>query len=61
MRVTTRKLAKLLSEELERDYWGDIDPFLFKMVAQGIDTEDDNAEDAKALKHVLDRVVEKIK
>lgn len=48
-----RAFARLFHEALERDSWGDIDPFLLKMIAEGIDEEDDNAKDAKALRKVL--------
>lgn len=60
--LTTERLATLLSEELEADGWGDIDPWWIKMVAEGDHTEDDDHhEQAEALAKVLDRVVKRIK
>lgn len=58
------RLAQILSEELERDHWGTIDPHLFKMVGRTLevdDTElDDNDEEAEALQQVLERTVQRI-
>jgi uncharacterized protein YgfB (UPF0149 family) len=59
-KVTAQSLARLLDEELERDSWGDVEPFLLKMVANGIDADDDNAEDARALEEVLERIVARL-
>ena len=54
MPITAQRLAQLLHEEFDLDNWGDIDPFLFKLVAEGDFAEDD---DARALEEVLVRVV----
>ena len=53
--LTPEKLAEVLFEELERDSWGDIEPFLFRMIAEGIDRDDDQRDEANALKLVLKR------
>lgn len=56
-----QKLAAILFEEFERDAWGDVDPHLFGMVADGLeDSDDDAAEDAAELKKVLKRVVKRL-
>ena len=56
--MTTTELARILSEELERDGWGDLDPYLFEELASGPpDPESDNYEEVVALRAVLDRVV----
>jgi hypothetical protein len=56
-----KKLAAILFEEFERDAWGDIDPFLFGMIADGLeDSDDDNAEEAQELKKVLKRAVKRL-
>jgi hypothetical protein len=60
--LTTERLATLLSEELEREKWGDVDPYWIQMVAEGNYTEDDDHHDqAEALTKVLDRVVARLK
>ena len=60
--LTTERLATLLYEELERDGWGDVDPYWIQMVAEGNYTEDDDHHDqAEALGKVLDRVVARLK
>jgi hypothetical protein len=59
--ITTKQLARILHEEFDRDGWGDIDPYLFKVVGAGKDDEDDddfnNAED---LREVLERATARI-
>jgi len=60
--LTTERLAEILHEELDRDDWGDVDPFWIRMVSEGNHTEDDeHHEDAEALANVLDRVVARLK
>lgn len=59
--MKAEQLAQILADEFARDSWGYIDPYLFKMVSKGIDPDDDSAENAEALKEVLDRVVKRIK
>ena len=57
--LTTERLA---TQELERDGWGDVDPYWIQMVAEGDYTEDDDHHDqAEALGKVLDRVVARLK
>lgn len=59
--MTTEELARVLYEELERDQWGDIDPYWLKMIATGADSEDeDDASDVASLRAVLDRVVARL-
>lgn len=53
--MNAQQLASILDEELERDGWGEIDPYLIKTVAEGIDDEDDNASDVHAIEQVLER------
>jgi hypothetical protein len=43
------RLAGLISEELERDSWGTIDPLWFKAIANGENPDDYNDEDAVAI------------
>lgn len=53
-------LAKLLSQELERDNWGTIDPFWIKLAADSSIEHDDDSEDirnAQAFLEVLGRVI----
>jgi hypothetical protein len=61
-KITAKRLALLLAEELERDSWGDIDPYLFREVAE--DDPDRPAttdpDDAKALAEVLERVTTRL-
>lgn len=59
--LTVELLAATLFEELENYNWGDVDPFLFTMVAEGLDPDDDNYLDALCLKQVLDAVVARLK
>jgi len=60
--LTTERLATLLHEELDRDGWGDVDPYWIQMVAEGNYTPDDGHHDqAEALGKVLDRVVARLK
>ena len=60
--LTTERLATLLHEELERESWGDVDPYWIQMVAEGSYTEEDSHHDqAEALAKVLDRVVKRLK
>ncbi len=60
-RQRIQRLAKLLSEELERDSWGVVDPFWLKLVADS-SIEHDGSEDmknAEALSEVLGRVIQR--
>lgn len=56
-----RKLARLISEELDRDNWGDVDPYLFKLIADGEagmpDLDEDLMRDSMWLHEVIERVV----
>lgn len=56
MPLTVTRLAQLLSESFELDGWGDIDPHLFSEVARPW-VNSDHAEEAQALREVLQRVV----
>lgn len=67
--ITARKLAGLLFEEFEKDGWGDIDPILFGLVADGKthgeDTDDEDRDpdletDAQGLEAVLERVIKRL-
>lgn len=58
--LTVKALAKLMCEELERDNWGDVDPYLFRTIAEGIPADYDNSHDARALQKVLKRVVARL-
>jgi hypothetical protein len=57
--LTAEKLAKILDEEFEQDNWGDIDPYLFKEVVKPV-KDSDHADDAEALREVLERVVKRL-
>lgn len=69
MRTSTQRLAAILFEELEKDGWGDIDPTLFGLVADGYphgedcdedDRDEDLETDAQGLEVILERVVKRI-
>lgn len=63
MKISAEQLAFLLYEELDRDQWGDVDPYLFKHIVlrRDLDPEpDDNDADAAALRQVLTRVVDRL-
>lgn len=53
----TRALAKVLHEELERDGWGDIEPWCIRCVAEG---DFVFHEDALDLSMVFRRVVQRL-
>jgi hypothetical protein len=53
--ITKETLARLLHEEFERDHWGDVDPDLFRHVADP-EPEDGNYDDVMSLRAVLERV-----
>ena len=55
--MTSEQLAKILYEEFERDGWGDIDPYLFCCVSEGVT----DVEYAAGMKSALDRVVVRLK
>lgn len=66
MELTTRNLARLMSEELEKESWGDIDPYLLEVIANEADKAEDevgsnDAAEASELQRVLDRVIERLK
>lgn len=54
--LTTERLAAILSEELEADDWGDIDPFIFKLIAAR-----EGGQYVPDMREVLDRVVRRLK
>ena len=56
--LTAETLARYLAEEFEGGFWGDIDPNLFRSVA---DPGEFLGEDAEDLKILLQTVVDKIK
>lgn len=63
--INARQLATLIWNELERDCWGDIEPFLIETVADGAVEElkregDDNATGAEDMQELLERVAAKI-
>lgn len=67
--ITARKLAGLLFEEFEKDAWGDIDPVLFGIVADGNthgedrddeDRDEDLETDAQGLEAILERVIKRM-
>ena len=59
--MTAKQLAILLYEELERNSWGDIDPYWIQCIAQGVDMTDDCYESAVIdLREVLTRVADRI-
>lgn len=61
MTIGARELAKLLAEELERDQWGDIDPYLFRMIADGhAPTSGHDDVQGAALARVLERVAARL-
>lgn len=58
-KLTVEHLAKLLSDSFEEDFWGDMDPYWLKEVVEPVE-DSYHAEDAEALRQVLQRVVDKI-
>ena len=60
--ITAQYLAQLLAEELARDEWGDVDPFLIECVAASTDgdPEDAHSDDTKAMRAVLERVADRL-
>jgi len=58
-----KALAAAIYKELEKDGWGEIDPYWFKMIAEGdlenIEDDDDEAYYAKELGQILDRAFTK--
>lgn len=60
--ITARELAALLSMELERDNWGDIDPYWIERVGAVSleDIESDHYNDVEALRKVFERVAERV-
>jgi hypothetical protein len=68
-RTAVQKFAAILFEEFEKDDWGDIDPTLFGLVAdgkereEGIDDDENDPEaqeEAFALRGVLERAVARL-
>lgn len=55
--ITKQELARILAEEFERGCWGDIDPYLFRRVAE---PEDGNDDDVGGMEAVLERVVARL-
>ena len=53
--LTPEEFASRLSEELERNEWGTIDPHLFKMIGLGRASQ---VADAAALREILSRVLD---
>ena len=64
MMVTGEKLAGMISEELEKDGWGDIEPYWFKVAAGMVEREEnedpENLENGAALRQALDRVANRL-
>lgn len=66
--MTIHDFARILSDEFDRDAWGDIDPYLFKHVADSeedpslLDSDEyDHADETVSIIEVLQRVVERVK
>lgn len=54
--------AKILSEEFDKDGWGDIDPYLFKELAEGApNPNSDCYDELVALEAVLERVLMRVR
>jgi hypothetical protein len=58
--LTAEVLARLLHEELEADDWGDLEPYWFKLFADGESDDLNLSDEAVALGDVLERVVDRI-
>lgn len=58
--MNAKRLAQILDEEFQRDSWGDLDPWLFKIVAGSQDAEEEEEENANALREVMERVASRI-
>jgi hypothetical protein len=54
--ITAERLATLLTEEFEKEDWGDIDPYWFTCACFPPDFDQDNYEDVEALRGILQRV-----
>lgn len=62
--MTVQEFSAILSEEFERDAWGDIDPYLFKGIANEETDPDDNGEidrDTESMREALERILERVK
>ena len=46
MKERTRRFAELLSQELEAEAWGDIDPYIIAKISEG-DLTDEGVKDAE--------------
>lgn len=59
-KLTARDIAWALSQCLEADSWGDVDPWWIKRVAEAPleDPEDDHYEQVEALRKVFERAAE---
>lgn len=64
---TPEELARILQEEFDRDSWGDIDPYLFKIVADGTagknedgEQDEESLRDETGMKEVLARAARRI-
>lgn len=55
--LSVDRLAKALLDNFELDSWGDIDPYLFNEVIEPVE-DSDHADDAEALRAVLQRTVD---
>lgn len=61
MKVSAQELARLLWEEFDRGAWGDIDPDLFRIVAENNpDEQDGENDDIAAMREVLERVASRL-
>ena len=61
MATTAQRLAEILGEEFERDAWGDVDPYLFRVLAEGHELDGEEMKrDVEGLKDVLERVADRL-
>ena len=60
--LTVQQLAQFIHEELEKDAWGDIDPFLFEVLGTSKASPEDEefSRDVQGMKEVLERVVARL-
>ncbi|RJR10691.1 hypothetical protein C4588_02755 [Candidatus Parcubacteria bacterium] len=65
--LTAKELAWALYQELDRDNWGDVDPYWFKLAAEmpsnpngRSDEFDEGQEEARALLAVLEQVAARL-
>ena len=63
MNTQVQKFSRIFYEELEKEDWGDIDPYIFKSIADdSYDAEDSvYITEVEAMNTILERTLERMK